>query len=382
MTDGIFSPFLEELLHISHVLGTNPLLVQAGGGNTSVKDRDGRYMLVKASGTPLGAMTSCKGWVAVDLEGVRALLTKKELRTLGSQEREQQVLELLTGAIIEPGDARPSVETPLHALLDRVVMHSHAVAVNALSCHPRGESLLAAVLGERPLPPLWVSYTDPGSTLAFLMADCIGDFRRRHGAAPDVLVLENHGLFVAAGSVQECVFKHTEVLTALERSFVQSREGGIGPRMQKVIAGALQHAARLRGRDTGEIHFSRRAELVRAAGTDAGAVFSGALTPDHIVYTGPAAVFLEGNEDQEKVIEQVRAFEEHYGQFPRMLLVRGEGMCFLAPNRSGFEAAEQVAVSAVQTVELMGTSPRFLAKAGVDFILNWEAEHYRAQQNA
>ncbi|MCA1809200.1 MAG: class II aldolase/adducin family protein [Lentisphaerae bacterium] len=258
MTHESFSPYLEELLHISHVLGANPLLVQAGGGNTSVKDHAGRYMLVKASGTPLGGMTDSRGWVAVDLAGVRALLDRKDLRSLDDQQRELQVLELLSQAVIAPPDARPSVETPLHALLDRVVMHSHAVAANALACHPQGRRLIVEALGAPNHPPLWVPYTDPGSTLAFMVADNIAEYRCHYESAPDVLVLQNHGLFIAAASVQDCILKQAEVLRALEQYFNQRREVGIGTRIQDVIARALHLAARQCGREAGVIHFSRR----------------------------------------------------------------------------------------------------------------------------
>lgn len=74
---------LDRLLHISHVLGCNEKFVQAGGGNTSVKTPDGRAMLIKASGTPLGRMSAEQGWVAVDLAKIHAVFASK--RTPHSQ---------------------------------------------------------------------------------------------------------------------------------------------------------------------------------------------------------------------------------------------------------------------------------------------------------
>ena len=58
---------LGELIAISRAVGDDPDLVQGGGGNTSVKSRDGKTMFVKASGTALAEMERSRGWAEVDL---------------------------------------------------------------------------------------------------------------------------------------------------------------------------------------------------------------------------------------------------------------------------------------------------------------------------
>ena len=49
---------LADLIKISRDTGIDPTLVQGGGGNTSVKTDDGKYMYIKASGTALKDMDS------------------------------------------------------------------------------------------------------------------------------------------------------------------------------------------------------------------------------------------------------------------------------------------------------------------------------------
>src|SRR5262245_31377568 len=73
------APALDELIAISREVGADPDLVQGGGGNTSVKTRDGRRMLVKASGTALADMDRERGWAELDLESLRGILTRKGL---------------------------------------------------------------------------------------------------------------------------------------------------------------------------------------------------------------------------------------------------------------------------------------------------------------
>ena len=127
---------------MSHAVGANTRFVQAGGGNTSVKSADGTLMFIKASGTPLADMDARRGWALVDTAKVMQIFDQRRLLSAPSSEREAEVLRMLDESVIAPADARPSVEAPLHALLGKVVIHSHPPAVNALTCHRRAKELL------------------------------------------------------------------------------------------------------------------------------------------------------------------------------------------------------------------------------------------------
>lgn len=378
MSETTLQRALAQLQHISHVLGCNPAFVQAGGGNTSVKCDDGKTMVIKASGTPLSAMDETRGWVQVDLGVIGTLFSRSELRRLPSAQREAQVLELLGQSIITPAAARPSVETPLHALLDRVVMHGHPVAANALSCLPDGERILAKMaLKGSSVPPLWVPYIDPGATLAFEMADRIEAYKKQYGQAPDVMVLQNHGLFVCAPTVGECVQKQQLVLEQIERFFINEAAQAIDEPLQAVVAEVL--GAELGGDYS--VRFCTRSELTMAARTDYYKVFEGALTPDHVVYTGPSALIVNPGFSAAALREQLGGYKQRWGIYPRMILIRDRGMVLVSDSAKKLDAAEALAVSAVQIALLNQNTIRFLQPKDVDFIMNWEAEHYRAKQS-
>ena len=51
---------LADLIKISNLAGRDKTLVQGGGGNTSAKTADGKYMYIKASGTALKDMDAKK----------------------------------------------------------------------------------------------------------------------------------------------------------------------------------------------------------------------------------------------------------------------------------------------------------------------------------
>ena len=155
---------LAQLIEISRAVGTRTDYVQVGGGNTSVKSPDGRTMAIKASGTALTDMSESAGWVEVDIAAVLSIFGRTELAALESDAREARVLQHFSSAVVG-GTGRPSVETALHAMLGKFVIHTHPVAANALNCGP-GQKALAEITAAGELPPLWVPYTDPGWRLA------------------------------------------------------------------------------------------------------------------------------------------------------------------------------------------------------------------------
>ena len=124
---------LLELIRISHAVGTDSSLVQGGGGNTSVKAADGKYMYVKASGTALKDMNEQKGWRRMRLDAVLAIIKDKSIANFRTHTREAEVVDrLLLACDDDVTDiARPSVEAHLHAFLDKCVIHLHPSTAGA-----------------------------------------------------------------------------------------------------------------------------------------------------------------------------------------------------------------------------------------------------------
>ena len=209
---------LAQLIEISCAVGTRTDYVQVGGGNTSVKSPDGRTMAIKASGTALTAMSESAGWVEVDIAAVLSIFEQKDLATLETDAREARVLQHFSSAIVG-GKGRPSVETALHAMLGKVVIHTHPVAANALNCGPG----LKALDGDHPrgrTPPalgaLHRSRLAPGCKPIKSAAEA---YQQAHGCLPVVLFMENHGLLVSAPEAQACVALHAEWVSRCERYF-------------------------------------------------------------------------------------------------------------------------------------------------------------------
>ena len=200
-------PALSSLIRISKIAGKDIALVQGGGGNTSVKTSDNKYMFIKASGTALKEMNKNKGWRRIRLDSVLSLIKDPSLAKLDTTARETEVVNRLFLACDDrklscDSTARPSVEAHLHALLDKYVIPLHPNAVWAYVNTKNGQKLLEKLFQNEQLPHLWVPYTDPGFMLAKRIHKLVGDYQNKYNKKPGILFLEKHGLFVSANSAK------------------------------------------------------------------------------------------------------------------------------------------------------------------------------------
>jgi rhamnulokinase len=381
----MFEQEIKDLIKISHYLGSDPELTQAGGGNTSVKTADNQTMLIKASGSSMVDMTEQNGWVGVGREDLEKLFSDSSIRSAPAAEREKKVLEVLYASVTANPGSRPSVETPLHILLDKVVMHSHPVVGNALACRLDGEEILKQLAGKDcRMQPLWVPYCDPGSSLAFCLYDTIMDYRAKFGHSPETIFLQNHGLFCAAASAQECITLHEYWIKTVQDYLgqprqIEAKKVSLEDEGEKLNL-AFAEACRALGKETYLARFCD-SELC-AAVTDPfiADIFEKALTPDHVVYIGPQALVVTPRSSPKFLSAGIQGFYRHFGILPKLVLVKDRGIAVAGSLPAALSAAEALVRSAIGIALQANGTLRFMDERSVDFIVHWEAEHYRARQ--
>jgi rhamnose utilization protein RhaD (predicted bifunctional aldolase and dehydrogenase) len=179
-----------------------------GEGNTAARADDETFW-VKASGAEMRAIDAT-GFVLVYFERVLGMLDQAPG---GSLDDEQIRAGLLAARADPAATARPSVETVLHALALQVpgvnfVGHTHPTAVNAILCSAGAEEAIAGRLFPDEIvycgpAPVYVPYTDPGLPLARAVSAGIGRHLDEHGAAPKVVLMQNHGLIALGKTAAE-----------------------------------------------------------------------------------------------------------------------------------------------------------------------------------
>ncbi|MGA2915996.1 MAG: class II aldolase/adducin family protein [Sedimentisphaerales bacterium] len=194
---------LAELIYISRKVGKDHCLTQGSSGNTSVKTQNGKFMFVKTSGTALKDMNTKRGWCKVSLQKVRKIGDKK-IAKLSPKKREIEIAERLIAAC-EDKKNQPSIESNLHAFLDKYVIHLHPIMVCAFLITKNGKAELKKLFARERPAPLWVPYANPGYALAKKIAKLTIGYRKKYRRLPQILFLEKHGLFVSAASAKEAL---------------------------------------------------------------------------------------------------------------------------------------------------------------------------------
>ncbi len=331
---------LADLRRLSARIGADPLLIQAAGGNTSVKEGD--VMWIKASGTLLAEAATRDIMVPTDLPRLRAALASAD-----------PAADQPAGFLLADGALRPSIETSLHAVFpQRVVVHVHCVETIALAIRLDAEAALAPRLAGTAWA--YVPYVKPGATLAACVADAIG-------AGAGIVVLGNHGLIVAAESVAAAADLLAATVDRL-RADPGPDAPATRPDPQPGFIPAREPAAHWIAHDPEAI--------ARAAG--------GSLYPDHVIFCGVGAARIGPGETAADTLAR-RVAE---GLPPtRLLIAPGQGVLVPEDASAGTHALARCLADVLRRVP-PGAALRYLTDPENAALLDWDAEKYRQALNA
>ena len=370
---------IQQLIEISQFYGRDSRFVIAGGGNTSYKNAE--KIWVKASGSSLAAITE-EGFAVLDRAKLNLMSDK--VYSANAAEREEEVKNDLAAATITKGK-RPSVETSMHNVIDfAFVVHMHPTLVNGLMCANNAQADLQKLFGAK---ALYIEYTDPGYVLFKKVEDAIIAYRAANNEEPQVIWLQNHGIFVAANSIEEVKVIYIEVLEKLSEGVTPSHPLTIfdEPRAtcsctEQILPGVRMMLSKdglktLKVRKNGLIkHFYDTEE--------AQAKIAKPFTPDAIVYCKSNYIFLTDEEPEAVLAEaakQIPAFTAKFGYQPKVILIKGIGLVAVGDNAAQcdiildvFEDAMKIAYYAES---FGGSHP--MTQEQIDFIDNWEVENYR-----
>jgi NAD(P)-dependent dehydrogenase (short-subunit alcohol dehydrogenase family)/rhamnose utilization protein RhaD (predicted bifunctional aldolase and dehydrogenase) len=376
---------LTDLIKISTRTGKDPALVLGGGGNTSVKTADGKYMYIKASGTALKDMNADRGWRRLRIEAVLSILSDRSMAKMDTMRRETEVVNRLLGACDDDvtSGARPSVEAHLHALLDTYVIHLHPLVVAAYVSAQNGRTELAKLMAKANMPWLWVPYADPGYMLARKIAKLVGDYEREHGRKPGVLILEKHGVFVTAGSANAALRLVQKVVTICASKLKPFKAGRDQLASAVSVTQTKLAIRRAMFEATGQylpVSFFPTMESVSAFMAHKQArklLATPALNPDELVYANGSALWVE-TPKADTLARKLRSLAQSGQKVPAAFVVKGLGL-FVAAEKSVAaliaditDASLKVRMYATQLGGVLALSRR-----EQDFINNWESEAFR-----
>lgn len=311
--------FLDAYVDMCRTLGPLVDWVQGAGGNISFKNE--KELLIKASGFVLGATTHTTGWVRCDLAKV--------------QQAFQDSNDNLTGAVLE-GTGKPSIETFLHCLPSRIVVHLHPMNLLPQLCDDDDS------LSEFPT----ISYMKPGLELGRQLLSIY---------TPDapIYLLQNHGI-VITGDTCDSIFASLQTLQSKIPAHIPQSDVEFVWKLRRALPDLLI-------RPIIQVHpslFHSRVFLP--------------YTPDIVVFLQQAPLFYdELTAHPEKALKK---YVETYGCDPTIIYTPTMIYC-VAPTLQKCVAIEEIFCAYLRTPSTR--SAKFLTAEQISELVNWDKEKER-----
>jgi len=348
---------MNQFIAMSRYAGERFDLVQAGGGNTSVKSDDGS-MLIKASGWLLSEVEPGKGYVQVDNRLVLALLEQSGTLPDDRRDRDELVARQIGDAVMASGSLRPSIETLLHSQLRVYTLHSHPLVVNAATCRKDWRDLLGRLFPDA----LCIEYRTPGIELALEMRQQLA---LPAGVLPKVLFLQNHGMIVTSDDYAEVEQLTESVVTRLEQYFATD----LG--RYRMVTTLSRLMSRFNSGPV-TVYLSEDAEIATMVRNNRSLLLSAPFCPDTMVFCGAQALELVVPDYAPAVADYCSRFHE-----PPRTLVVNDRIYFVGRSVKKAKEMEEVFKFHLLVLGLAGADVHFLPEQELAYLGNWEAEKYR-----
>jgi ribulose-5-phosphate 4-epimerase/fuculose-1-phosphate aldolase len=354
-----------DFVRLSKYAGERFDLVQAGGGNTSVKISE-TEMLIKASGLHLSEIEDNYGYCKVNFPKLIEFLNQEDyLLALNKQELEEASAKCVSDSSSNSSQ-RPSIEIFLHSILGKFVLHTHSLAVNSVVCRANGIDLLKKDWKEK---AVFVEYYTPGSELAIHLNRKIKEFKKQFKRSPQIVFLQNHGLIVSTDSVDELISLNEQVTVSIEKSmgfdFSEYR-----------LTNQLSHLINA-GSNSSSISYMSTDSVINGFLLNRKELFFHLpISPDQMVYCGPSPLEIRSIEDS----ESVQNYRMEFGVFPKVIIFENK-LFFIAQTLKKAKEIEEVLKFHLIILSVIPKPVYSLPMEELNYLVNWEAEKYRQNGN-
>lgn len=349
----------QALKQLSRYAGNRFDLVQAGGGNSSVKLNE-TDMLVKASGINLSQVSENQGYVRVDYQQIRCFLASFDFVGMSKKEREKIAANVMKQSQLDE-KGKPSIETFLHALLSKYTLHTHPVAVNILAAVDDWKTALLSIYSDA----ICVPYNTPGIDLAMAMALEMREYETLNGSKPKVVFLQNHGLIVSSNDPEEVKSLTEDISYKIEKST------GLNFSNYRRVTEIQKQLSAL-GFPTVDVIYSEDRTIAEQMHKEDQSALIWPFCPDTLIYCGVRPVFLTELNDLNAMQEYINVYHD----YPRVIVLN-QNVYFCAPSLKKAKEAEELFKFHLLVVSKTGSKTQRLSLEEIAYLSNWDAEKYR-----
>lgn len=325
---------LSRFESLSKFCGERFDLVQAGGGNTSVKHRE--WMFIKSSGINMSNITPFNGYSVINNCSIMDDISSNNTK------------DIMSYNVI--GKKRGSIETFMHSFLQKYTVHLHPIQTNRILISKDAIEVIRRLFPYA----LCIDYFTPGIILC-------NEIRQNYNNEK-VIFLKNHGIIITSNDYDEIYVLLRTVIETCEKyeniNFDKYRvtnhiSGYIFENYHERVVSYLCHHHIIME------YLHNQPEL-----------FEQDITfPDALIYCGCKILFIRDG------LDEMNAFFISYNELPKIIVYNGY-LYITSKTLTKCREIEDVLLSHLMISDTL-YEKQYLSKEETDYLTNWDAEKYR-----
>lgn len=346
---------LDKFVAMSRYAGERFDLVQAAGGNSSVKFPNDE-MIIKASGYLLSEVNHSKGYSRVTTSQVASIVQNPDVLSLDQKRDREKATAALVQKVTLDKNNRPSIETILHSLLRKYTLHTHPLAVVTLAIRKDWKELAQKIFNDYDIA--LVGYFTPGIELALAMYKEIQKFDQ----IPSIILLQNHGLIISSDDYSKIHYLTEMVVKRIEDYL----------RFDLSKFKLTNHLTKTLNEQAASDNISYLVQdqyLNILLETNIDLLFKRACCPDTFVYCGFEVVDLN---KKASLLDYYRK----YNELPKIVLLENRILISAITIKKAKET-EEVLKLHLMTLKEANDEVNYLSMEELAYLGNWEAEKFR-----
>lgn len=322
---------LDKFKNLSKYCGERFDLVQAGGGNTSVKINE--LMFIKASGYNLTNINESNGYTVINnkllLEDINSNTTK----------------DVTKYNFI--GNKRGSIETFMHAILKKYTVHLHPIQINRILISKKAIEIITELYPNS----LIIEYLTPGIKVCNKIREKYND--------ENIIFLLNHGIIITCDDIDEVYRILNNVLITFEK-YQQINYDNY--KYTNIISKEVNSVFNI-----SNISYLCQDEVINKYFIENMDLFKENITfPDVLIYCGVKYLF---------GLDNIQEYKKLYDEYPKIIIENG--LLFITSHSlTKCKEIEDVLKSNLLTLD-SNFEKNYLSSDEICFLNNWDAEKYR-----
>jgi HAD superfamily hydrolase (TIGR01549 family) len=322
---------LSKLKQISKYCGERFDLVQAGGGNTSVKIN--KLMFVKASGYNLTNIDENSGYVVMNNESLLKDICNNNIK------------EVTEYNFI--GNKRGSIETFMHSILKKYTIHLHPIQVNRILVSKEVKKIINEIYPNS----LIIDYFTPGIKVCNKIKEKYNNEK--------VIFLINHGIIITCDNFEEIYEIMEDVLCKFEiyqkLDFLKYKNTN---KISKIINTVFK---------TNNVSYLCEDTIIKYYLNNKIELFKESISfPDFLIYCGLEIIF---------GLSDIEEYKNKYNEPPKIIF--DDGNIYI--NSNSMTKCKEIEEVLKSNLIILDTdlNKNFLSVEEICFLNNWDAEKYR-----